>query len=147
MTAKEDLHREFQERMLASEPYRWAAAQVLVQRGHTIEVPPMTISPTYEDRFKHSDKGDLFVTRKGERHVICVKSSTRIWHDASDWPFEDYMVGSVHEMRLKPIWVLNFNKDKTAYGMVCWDSQPSWEIIERTQGYKNAPGKMGKERI
>ena len=61
------------------------------RKGHWVKLPPTAESPTYQERAKYSDDGDLFFN--GLR--LEVKRIKKVFTGRADWPYEDFIICSV----------------------------------------------------
>lgn len=77
-------------------------ANHFLERGHWVRVPKLKVRPSYEERRRFSDGGDLFVIVNGWEYRLEVKSIDRYFTNYPEtWPFKLCFLDTDKEMRRK----------------------------------------------
>lgn len=120
----------FVKHLEASNPTVWKAAQWLQGKGYPVTVNPMSIRPSYEDRLKHQDDGDLYITQRVE-----VKHLSAKFTNAADWPFGDkFIVCAKHAFdnaKPNPFAFMLYNKAETHVAIVHGKTHKQWTVEKR----------------
>jgi hypothetical protein len=126
----------FLTRLRASVAPVCAVAAWLVRNGHTVRIPGLRVRPDASQWRSFADAGDLFVLKDQAPDLrIEVKSTTRHFTNAEDWPFPDMLVcGARHydDADPKPHRFFIVNPDRTHAAIVRGDQLDSRE--PRLQG-------------
>lgn len=68
--------------------------QALVRRGHQVRTLPNTVRPSSDERWEHTDDGDLEITLRVE-----VKHKTKVdFQSFDDFPFPDIITDEVYKV-------------------------------------------------
>lgn len=126
----------FHERMKRS---HWAAQQVekfLKSRGMDVELLPMKIRPTFEERFDYSDRADMIWHRATGDHRIEVKHRPDCnFTSAADYPYPTMIVDTVLSFERERDLPLGFytivNADATVFACVPPSTEKKWIKKER----------------
>ena len=126
---------EFEKRMERS---HWAARRVetfLKSKGMDVELLPMKIRPTFEERFQYSDKADMIWHRKGGDCRIEVKHRPDLrFTCAADYKFPTLFVDTVASFERERELPLGFytivNADATVFAYVPPKTQSKWKKIK-----------------
>jgi hypothetical protein len=117
------------------------AAEFLQARGFHVEVNPLAVRPTVEERHKYSDNGDLWATRIEDRKRIEVKHRGFDFTCADDFPHKSGLF--VDEARLwdranpKPTAYIIMNRKQTVAVIVTADTSDKWRLVERLDREKH----------
>lgn len=121
----EETHERFLSFLDASEDCRWKIAKWLSLNGYTVRVPPLMKSPTHADWKRHSDSGDLEITRRVEVKQLSASFTCR-----EDWPFRDkFIVCNKHSFDAavpKPYGYIIVNREGTHAAIVLSDTSHRW---------------------
>ena len=127
---KERDHQRFLKHLDASSEAVFTCAQYLYLRGIQVAICPMVKSPSYAERTKGIDNGDLYIQQRIE-----VKHSSRDFTCTADWPFTDFIVCARHSYdnaNPKPYAYMILNADKTHVAVVYARLKAQWWIKEIT---------------
>ena len=80
-------HELFKKKMEVSKRAKKVVAFWLYEQGVSVKLNPSAVAPTYGERFKYSDSGDLEICYRAK-----VKKLNAKFTNAADWPFPEFMV-------------------------------------------------------
>lgn len=83
----DDMHKGFIDRWERSQIAVWHVAQWLHENGKVIILPTSTVAPTFNQRHKYKDDGDLAI-----KAGIEVKWKKREFHDAKSYGYDGVLV-------------------------------------------------------
>lgn len=105
-------HDEFTRLLTNARDVAFVVAEHLTVRGHRVRVVPNTVSPTFAERWEHTDNGDLEITQRVEvKHWPGIDFQSR--HEV---PYENvivdeaYKVEKAHEVPLYAYVIVNASK-------------------------------------
>ena len=112
------------------------AAAILHGAGHHIELPAAAVRPTYADRMRYLDQGDLYVYAKSRIEI--KRNRTGFWTGAHDHRFPTLIVCNAYRHRtMQPppacYWI--FNAPRTVVAVVPCNTIDQW-WIEQIPLYK-----------
>ena len=110
-----------------SEDSKWRVAVWLNKKGYPVVLPPFRERPTYEDRKRYADNGDLSVSMRVEiKHRRTDNFTCR-----EDFPFPDFMVCKVRtfeEAWPKVYAWVHLNPPMTHAAIIFAANQPRWFV-------------------
>lgn len=135
-TKEQEINTErFAKRLKESQPAVDFAKEYLERNGYEVVKPEdKGVTPSYEDRMKYVDNGDLYC-KKGDTDEWCrveVKHQSREFTCKEDWPFKNMFVLAKHALdraNPKPSFYLNFNKSLTHVAKISSESESEWFLM------------------
>jgi hypothetical protein len=117
--------------VVALEVARW-----LANTGHKVNMPVNSLAPNQEERHKHYDNGDIFVTKRVE-----VKYWPDIdFHSVEDVPYKDVIIDEAYKVaKHHPNTLYGYvivNKSETGGLVITTSTRKHWferEMIDRKQ--------------
>ena len=134
---EEEFHRDLK----GSFDAQFALAKHLCKKGKDLYIPGLQIAPSYKERYKYMDDGDLFVVNKdGSRYCIQVKGSPQSFKSVKSWPYPDIIVDESYKIKRQeknpPRFYATVNGELTGCITIRWDTKEHWferEMWDRRQ--------------
>jgi len=127
-----DTHAEFQGVLADSQRIVEAVAAWLRASGHTVEVPALRVAPTFDDRRRYQDGGDLWIIEPDDRVRFEVKSTSYTFTGRADWPFTygAYVtaVGAWERAQPKPVMHIIVSPDLRAIAKISSLTRSEWFV-------------------
>lgn len=119
----------FKKHLKASVKPMFVVAEYLYKKGFGIDIKPMRVSPSYEERLNYVDDGDLIAYKNDESYIIEVKCMSRDFETASDWPFNSTIVCAKHSFdtkKVKPFSYILLNPGHTHAMIIKASTKDDW---------------------
>ena len=100
-----------------------------MNKGYTIEIPEIKITPTAEERLEYMDSGDLFIKKNNITKRIEVKHSSRNFLKKEDWIFKWFTVCAKHSFdmaKIKPSAYIILSCDYKGMAIVLTSTYNKW---------------------
>ena len=121
----------FKKHLKASVKPMFVVAEYLYKKGFGVDIKPMRISPTYEDRMDYVDDGDLIVYKDDVSYIIEVKCMSREFKTSEDWLFPSTIVCAKHSFdnkKVKPYAYILLNKHHTNAMVIKCSTYKDWFV-------------------
>jgi hypothetical protein len=105
------------------------AKKYLESQGYEVRGKPAKTTPSYEDRMKYVDNGDLEYYKEGEWKRVEVKHTSRAFTNAEDWPFKNMFVCAIHawdNADPKPDIYIQFDNDMSHVAEIPGSTSTEW---------------------
>ena len=114
----------------------WLIARWFSNKGYSVRIPPTTYASKPEERLKHVDQGDLYVTIKGKEERIEVKALTKCFTCKDDWWHKtEVVICSIQSFDYadpKPLVYIMLNQARTHAIFVKSESKQHWFVKRLT---------------
>lgn len=120
----------------------WKVAHWLHGAGRYVSICPVSKTPNWEERMKHADNGDLYVSKSFDALRVSpsrveVKRRGVDFTGAHDFPYTDFFVCACHAWERatpKPAAIVILNKQMTHAGIVAGNTQQHWKVTRKCDG-------------
>jgi len=128
--AQDENHKRFIKHLDESQSAVDYAKKYLESLGYEVRDKPETKkTPSYEERMKYVDDGDLYYYKDGDWRRVEVKHVSADFESAEDWPYKMFFVMAKHawdKADPKPDVLLTFSKSMRHVASVKGDSYDDW---------------------
>ena len=128
-------HKRFIKHLDESKPSIGVAKKHLESQGFEVREKETKKTPSYEERMKYLDDGDLEYYKDGEWRRVEVKHSSRNFTSAENWPFRNMFVCAIHswdKVDPKPDVFLILSKDMNNVAEITGDTNNQWFLTSFT---------------
>ena len=130
--AQDENHKRFIKHLDESQSAVDYAKKYLESLGYEVRDKPETKkTPSYEERMKYVDDGDLYYYKDGDWRRVEVKHVSADFESAEDWPYKMFFVMAKHawdKADPKPDILISFNRDYTHIATVYGNTSDKWYL-------------------